>query len=191
MSIWMLHEPLTPDQEQRIAERTWLELPFEGMPNLAAVNNQAECKKLLQMLYPDAPPESIAAKLDHIWPRYSNLHPEDIIAIPLHGRKEIALAEISGRYRHRVSDTGGDIHEVPVRWHEKRVPFRLLSRHKEELTPPSASLAMREVENKQVRTLIRDRLPHSYNRFVGLKWLMVIFFLMHGIKYLHRLMQQH
>ena len=176
MTIWILRELLTPEEEAHIEERTHLTLPFEDLSDLSMVTSQVECRHLLQALHPDDPPETIARKTERIWRLYGGLRAEDIIAVPLNSRQELALAEITKKYHYEVGDGGSDVHQVVVKWHEKRVPWRSLRKHKDLLESRGEKLV--EVTNPDARTIIRDRLPHSYNRFAKWKWILVLFFIM-------------
>ncbi len=180
MSMWLLHQTLSADEEARICERTDLVLPFEGLPDLTHVTNQAEARKLLGILHPDEPPESINRRLERFWQRFSNLQIEDIIAVPLEHAREVVIAEVTGHYHYAVGDKGSDIHLIPVRWYDKRIPLSKLAKYKEVFG--SGGPAMQEITAVDVRTAVRDHLPHSYNRFVKMKWLLVIFFAMSLIR---------
>jgi hypothetical protein len=176
MSIWVLHASFTPDEEAHIKERTYLPLPFTGLPDLSVINGQIECRHLLQALNPDDPPEAITRKVEQIWRIYAGLQPEDIIVVPLKSRQEVALAEVTQRYHYQVGADGDDVHQVKVKWHDARIKFWTLRKHKEILDERGGKL--REIGNAEARIIIRDRLPHSYNRFVKWKWLLIFFFVM-------------
>src|SRR4029079_17897624 len=84
------------------------------------------CKQVLQEKHPDDPPESIGWKTNRLWRWYSDLHVDDIIAVPLLKSRELAVAEVTGPYQYRDG-----VHVIPVKWHEKRVPALALRKHKE------------------------------------------------------------
>lgn len=185
MTVWVLHRQLTPQEEAEIAQHTYLELPFEGVPDLSAVTSQGHAMQLLRLLHPDDPPESLTRRMDRFWDIYGGLHKEDLIAVPLKGRGEMALAEVTGGYEYKVGERGADVHLIPVKWHERRIPLTRLSKHKEIF---DGGRAMYEVVTLEARTALRDYLPHSYNRFVRMKWLLALFFLMNLIGMLKSLM---
>jgi len=176
MTIWILQQALTPDEEAHLKERTHLTLPFDDVPDLSRVSSQAGCRQLLQALHPDAPPETIARKSEQLWKLYGALQVEDIIAVPLNSRKEMALAEVTKRYQYDVGASGTDVHQVVVKWHDKGMTPGAFGKHND-LFNESAE-KMREVTNAEARIAIRDRLPHPYNRFAKWKWLLILFFLM-------------
>lgn len=186
MTIWILKAVHTPDEEADIVQRAELALPLGEVPDLSGVSSIAGLRRLLAAMQPDEPPETIAGRADRIWPLYHGVAMEDIIAVPLAGAREFVLAEVVGRYRYRVGESGEDMHLVPVKWHGKRVPFRALSRYPELLAPDRPP--MFEVENPKARILIRDRLPHAYNRFAKWKWLLALFFLMGLVRLFERLL---
>jgi predicted Mrr-cat superfamily restriction endonuclease len=187
MSIWLLHVKLTPEEEAHIEQLAHLKLPFGDLPDLSMIHTALECRHLLQALYPDEPPEALMRRVERIWPYYSGLQAEDIIAVPLPLRREVALAELTGGYIYRVGVSGADVHLIPVKWHSRRVPFRALRKHAEMLK--AGVLTLSEVGNAEARIIIRDRLPHGYNRFVKWKWLLVVFFLMGLVRLIGRLLE--
>ena len=172
MTVWLLHLNLTPEEESCISERDSLPLPFENLPDLSMVRSEQECRHLLMALVPDAAPETVTRQLERVWSLYGGLHEEDIIAVPLPHRQEVGLAEITGRYRYQAEDSRP--HTVPVKWHGKRVPFSAFRKQQDVLKPGREQ--MHEIQSAQMRVIIRDRLPHGYNRFVRWKWILIIFF---------------
>jgi hypothetical protein len=170
MTVWVLHQQLTPQDEAAIRERTHLVLPFDGLPDLSRVTRPDQMKYLLRQIYPDDPPESVIHRFDRNWSRYYGLHAEDILAVPLKSRQEIAVAEVSGSYQY---DEG--VHRIPVKWHAV-APLRKFRKYQNIFHEGREK--MTEVTNQDARVAIRDCLPHAYNRFVRWKWLLVVFFLM-------------
>ncbi len=188
MTIWALKQTLTPAQEDRIAERTHVLLPFDHVPDLSNVNHIGEFRQLLQTLNPDMPPETIARLAEPAWHQVSNIAPEDIIAVPLASRKEVAIAEVTGRYQYQVGPGGIDMHMIPVKWHAKRVPLARLKKFT--AFDPASKDRMSEVEDPEARVVIRDRLPHRYNRFAGLKWILAILIAIRMIVYFIQMAHQ-
>jgi predicted Mrr-cat superfamily restriction endonuclease len=179
MSVWVLHLKLTPEEEARIADRAFLPLPFDGLPDLSKISSQGECRQLFAELDPDAPPETIHRKAEKVWKLYSGVQEEDIIAVLLHTSKAAALAEVTGNYRYMPGIHGESGHAVPVKWHDQRVPFSAFKKQQELLQPGAEPMV--EVAAAEARVIIRDRLPHSYNRFARWKWLLAIFFILQAI----------
>ena len=175
MTIWMYYESLTPEEEAHIRDRKHLALPFEDLPDLSMIKNPVECRHLLQALHPDDPPETIARKTERIWKLYGTMQVEDIIAVPLPSRKEVAIAEVKHPYHYMVDTKGNDVHRIIVKWHKKRAKFRAFKRHPEALHKGSEKIS--EVKKPALRAIIRDRLPHSYNRFAKWKWLLAVLFI--------------
>ena len=176
MSIWILHQRMTEDEEAHIFERKHLHLPFDGLPDLSQVSSPAQAMQLLRVLYPGEPPESLARRRDRFWNLFSGIQVEDIIAVPLKASRQVVLAEVTGRYQYDVGDKGSDIHLIPVKWYESRIPMGKFSKHKEIFLAQGE--AMVEVTAQEARIAIRDKLPHKYNRFARWKWLLMLFFLM-------------
>jgi len=188
MTIWLLHQTLTTEEEAHIQERSHLALPFEGLPDLSLITSPVECKHLLAALHPQDPPESINRRFDALWPRYAGLHGEDIIAVPLHARKAVALAEVTGPYHYEVGKDGADRHLIPVKWHPGPVPLYKFRKHKDIFARRER---MFEVTNAEARIAIRDRLPHRYNRFVKWKWILLFFFALGMLHRLQSLLKMH
>lgn len=174
MTVWVLRQTLDADEEARIFERTELRLPFDGLPDLTQVSNAQEARRLLALLHPDEPPEATARRVERFWHRFSTLQLEDVIAVPLPLSRKLALATVVGHYRYETAADGGDIHLIPVRWHEKFIPLTKFSKHKELFDP--ANPPMYEVDSAEARASLREQLPHGYNRFAKWKWLMALFF---------------
>jgi predicted Mrr-cat superfamily restriction endonuclease len=174
MTVWVLRQDLSESEEASILERKNLVLPFEGLPDLTHVENQAQAKKLLAVLYPGEPPESLNNRLHKFWHRFTTLQIEDLLVVPLVHAREIVIAEVTGHYHYMVGEHGSDVHLIPVRWYDKRIPLRKLAKHKSLFS--DGNPAMLEIEDAEARTAIRDHLPHSYNRFAKWKWLLMFFF---------------
>ncbi|MDE3036893.1 MAG: hypothetical protein KGJ21_00345 [Pseudomonadota bacterium] len=188
MTIWILRQAITPDEEAHVAGRVHLVLPFGEAPDLSGISDLAALRRLLQALHPEDPPETITRRAERIWPLYNGMAIEDIIAVPLPSRRELALAEVTGRYHYQVGAGGADVHLVPVKWHDKRVSYGALRRYPELLAPERPP--MFEVGSPKARVLIRDRLPHCYNRFARWKWLLALFFAMGAVRLAMRLTGQ-
>lgn len=187
MSIWVLHQSLTPDEERSIMERTHLLLPFEGLPDLKPITNPHQAKQLLRKLYPGDPPETLDRRLERFWHQYHDMHVEDIIAVPLAACQQVVLAEVTGRYEYMVGENGSDIHRIPVKWYDKRHAMMAFGKHKEQFLPGDQKLF--EVKQADARVKIRDKLPHKYNRFAAWKWLLIFFFLMNLLRFVIRIDQ--
>jgi predicted Mrr-cat superfamily restriction endonuclease len=185
MTIWVLRQTLSEAEEASIFERKDLVLPFDGLPDLTHVENQAQAKKLLAVLYPGEPPESLNNRLHKFWHRFTTLQIEDLLVVPLVHAREIVIAEVTGHYHYSVGEHGSDIHLIPVRWYDKRIKFKKLSKHKSLFS--EGNPAMLEIEDAEARTSIRDHLPHSYNRFAKIKWLLMFFFALSLVRMFARL----
>ena len=188
MTIWILHETLTPEEEAHMRERSHLALPLGALPDLSRATQPEQCREMLKLLYPHEPPEAITRRLDALWAIYGSLAPEDIIAVPLRERQEVALAEISGPYEYQVGVDGTDVHRVPVRWYDSQPSIRRFGKHAG-LFIYKGGRTMTEVMGKDARVAIRDKLPHRYNRFVKWKWLLALFFLMSLVRFFERMSQ--
>jgi len=176
MTIWILHQPMSEEEEAVLSQQTTLALPFVGLPDLSELAGPAQALEMLAALYPDDPPESINNRLDRFWPTFVKIHFEDLIAVPLLHRKEVVLAEVTGGYIYQVGEKGEDMHRIPVKFYPQIIPLRRFKQYREWFTATGNKIV--EVTDDKLRIAIRDQLPHQYNRFVKYKWLMALFILM-------------
>ncbi len=182
MTVWVLYQSLTPQEESTLRERPYVTLPLENLPDLSRVTNLADLRRLLQVLHAEAPPETVTRLADRAWKYYSELQPEDIVAVPLKSKDEVALAEVTGKYEHRMGDGGEDIHTVPVKWHKKPAPMRLMKKLK--IEHDQKNNPMIEVTMREGKIALMDYLPYSYNRFSKWKWAILIFAGIQGLSYI-------
>jgi predicted Mrr-cat superfamily restriction endonuclease len=175
MSIWVIQQKFTPEEEAAVRQRTHLLLPFEGLPDLTMVKSRVQAMQLLKVLHPDEPPESLSRRLDRFWSQYHGLNAEDVVAVPLPASQKMALAQVTGAYEYAVGPEGGDIHRVPVEWYGVDIPFQKLIRHKELF---QSGIPMFEVTEAEARMALHGKLPYSYNRFNKWRWLLVLFFVL-------------
>jgi len=180
MTAWLLRLPLSAEEEAHIGERDTLPLPFDGIPALSSISGLLQAKHLVKSLYPDDPPEAIMMRVDRFWKIYKELQPEDLIAVPL--SDGLALAEINGRYRYE------DGHHIPVTWRKAHLPLAKFRKHKAALDAPAP---MSEITDKELRVALREQLPHGYNRFVKMKWLLVVFFALGLVHIVQQLIERH
>ncbi len=105
---------------------THLPLPFEGSAGSlgdypAGGMPPAYCRCSIPMMRRKPSTARPSASGNSI----QRLHNEDIIAVPLMARQEVALAEVTGRYHYQVGENGEDMHLMPVKWYEKRIAARV------------------------------------------------------------------
>ncbi len=170
MSIWVLQQTLTPEEEGAITTRTHVQLPYENLPDLTHVRTEHEATRLLRMLHPGEPPEAIGRMHDKFWALHSGIQEEDVIAIPMPNSKKLALAQVAGPYEYRVGPNGSDLHFIPVTWPRKPVPMRKFYVIRTLLAKPG----MTELVDREGRIIVLGKLPHGYNRFDKLSWVLVI-----------------
>ncbi len=184
MSIWVLRQEMTPEDEKGVFERSDLVLPFGQLPDLSLVKSPLAARNLMKMLYPAEPPESLARRVDRFWSQFSGVQVEDLIVVKLPTLNVAVIATVSGKYHYEVGDKGSDIHLIPVRWHDKEIKLSRF-KHKEIFDPTNPP--MMEVMEPEVRVALRDYLPHNYNRFAKFKWLLALFFAMTLVRMLAKL----
>lgn len=179
MTVWVLHQALTPEEEATLDQRDRVVLPFAGLPDLSQVPDFWKLKEAIAALNPDWPPETVSRLAERHWQLFEALQPEDIIAVPLPARQEVLLAEVSGKYGYQVGEDGQDVHTVQVTWYKQRVPLAKFGKHKAIFDVRGESLY--EVADIEARTAIRNHLPHGYVKFVRLKKLLIVFLIFEAI----------
>jgi predicted Mrr-cat superfamily restriction endonuclease len=166
MSVWIIRQNLSADEESRILEQPYILLPFEGVPDLSTVSNPYQLRTILKTLHPDAPPETITREESRIWEQFTHIQADDTVVVPLPYRRQVAIAQITGRYEYAVGEGGRDEHKVPVTWNAKLLDQSVFA-------PNLLANAgkMSEVTDRDARIKIRDQMPHSYNRFAKWRWI--------------------
>jgi predicted Mrr-cat superfamily restriction endonuclease len=169
MSVWIIRQTLSAEEEARILERPYILLPFEGIPNLSAISSPYQLRSILQTLAPDAPPESIGWEESRIWGQFTQLQPDDTVVVPLPYRRQVAIGQITGKYEYGVGDAGQDEHKVPIMWNSKLLDQSIFA-------PSLLANAgrMSEVTDREARIKIHDQMPHTYNRFAKWRWIAAI-----------------
>ncbi|MDX1975516.1 MAG: hypothetical protein SFT92_07570 [Rickettsiales bacterium] len=165
MSVWAYHRAWGAAEEAQLTQRDRLTLPFDGMPDFTGALSQSAYRQRLQEQLPELPPESLRTLLDRSWGLYSAVHEEDVIAVSLPIAGEVAVAQVTGDYRY---DNG--MHTIGVNWLAKRFLLARLKRHPALIPGEGMSL----ITLQQTKNLLREQLPHSYNRFAKWKWLIVL-----------------
>lgn len=186
MSVWVIHQSLSPSDEEKIHQRAGVFLPFENIPDLSLVRSQGNFRELLTKLYPELPPESIMLTLDRMWAQFSGVQMDDIVVVPLPAKKSVAIGRVNGPYRYATED-GRDLHMFPVEWYPVLPTVASFGKFKTIFENPQR---MFEVTDKEARIKIHDKLPHRFNRFAKWKWLLIIFFLMQAVAFISGMFHQ-
>lgn len=174
MSVWVLQQALPPAEEANIETREWLELPFGDLPDLRPYQHH-ELRRLFAERHPDLPPETHVNMADRTWGRLQ-LENEDILAVPLASRGEVAIAVVSGHYRYENGQ-----HKIPVVWQGTTIPKQRFGNAYTRIF--GRSEPMFEVADAEDRNAIRRWLPNSYNRFASWKWFFVAFMILEAIMF--------
>lgn len=169
MTVWVLHQNLSPKEEASIHERTQVLLPFDDMPNLALISSPTHYYRLLQEQYPDQPPETLMLKFDRLWQQFNSIAVDDIVVVPLTSSQSVVLGKVTGRYHYHEGE-----HRLPVEWYPGSYAMNSFGQLKYLFSNTGNRMA--EVIDRDARIKILDRLPHRYNRFARWKWIIVIFF---------------
>lgn len=184
MTVWILHLPMSAEEEQRITARAFLPLPFSQAPNLGGIGGLQQLKQLLQALHPDDPPETIHRKAAPVWEQYSAMQKDDLVAVPLVHRRAVAVAEVTEPYVYRGEAGEQERHAMQVQWAQKQAPLRVL-----QVTAPDR-LRLEEVHDAKQRLQLRACLPYRYNRFSGWRWILVVFMGLSLMMLVLRMLQQ-
>lgn len=187
MTVWVLRQELTAEEEKNIFTQADVRLPFDNLPDLSHVASPLAARQLIKTLYPGEPPEAIGRRVERFWNHFSSLQVEDLVVVKLPTLNVAVIGSVSGKYHYEVGPGGSDIHLIPVTWNPKEIKLARF-RHKEIFDASNPPLM--EVTTPDVRVALRDYMPHSYNRFAKFKWLLVVFFLMTIIRMLHGMLQQ-
>jgi hypothetical protein len=174
-----------PHEETRIQERPYLDLPFDGMPDLSAIRSRGACRNLLKSLDPELDPRTLDRKTDRLWHRCGNLSTADTIAVPLPSRNEVAMAEVTEPYRYESPAGQPGRHRVGVKWHTRTLRFSSLRNHQDVLTPNGERLV--EIADSVLRRRLPEKQPHASNRFAKWKWLLTAIFVINLITMLSNL----
>jgi restriction system protein len=181
MDIWVFRQTMTAEEEANILATDHIHIDWQDVPNLDKIREQHALRTLMRSVYADRPPEEIAILTDQVWKFAGALSVEDTVAVPLSSRREVALGEITGPYAARTDDQGRLVHTRPVKW-VRTVPMSKFYRNKDVFNPGPAQLE--RVSSPQARNMIRDKLPHRFNRFRRIKWLIGFLFLLRILHYI-------
>lgn len=172
--------PLLPEGgEERLSEADHLAIDWPELPSLEMVQNLQQLKHQLSALAPDAPPETITRRAERIWKFLREAAEEDVIAVPLPGKKEVAFAQITGPYFCRREDEAF-VHARPVKWFPKTMKLRAFYRHKHVFEKGASAFSA--VAGRDAKNFIRGKLPFRYNRFARITWILL---LLVALKMLH------
>jgi hypothetical protein len=169
MSVWLFKAPLSDPPQTELA------LPFSGLPDLSGVTSEGAMRKLLALVDPAAPPETITRQAETHWRNFSGLAVGDLLVVPTGAN--FALAEIIKPYYYDV-DAGADLHKAAVKWLESDIPARKLS-GLSGLADNGAVL--QPVPHADQRKQVYILLKRSYNRFAKWRWILCIVVVMQVI----------
>lgn len=168
MSVWLLHMPLSRQEEEQVSQRELLPLPFGDAPDLRATSGLHALKQALATMHPDAPPETIHRRAAPVWEQYEALQREDVVAVPLPHRKQAAVAEVIDPYVYQPDAVAPMRHAMRVQWAQKYTSWRAFERD-------APMLRLEEVKDQKQRVRLRACLPYRYNRFARWRWILAVF----------------
>lgn len=164
MSVWVAGMA-SPEAVWELEE---LPLPFAGYPDLSGVGSEQEMQRLVALLHPDKPPESIIREAEKAWRIFSALAVEDLVLVPSYDTRMASLAQVVQSYRYR-EEGGEDMHSASVRWLKHHIPFRKINMLSNVLVQ---RYSMIQVEHPDQRKQIYHLLDRPYNRFAKWRWIL-------------------
>lgn len=181
MSVWVFKSPFSVHEENDLAGRQELPLPYDGVTDLTGIDSEIAMRQLFASLHPAAAPETINRQADIYWGRFSQLMIGDMVVIPLHAHKA-ALAEVLVPYRYRVDD-GRDVHYAEVRFLKTDIAHRKLKALGKLMTP---AFPMQMVDDKDGRKAVFSLVEGPHNRFAKLQWMATGFVILAELLYVIR-----
>ena len=121
MNVWMVRGGKFGEFEPIAFEMSLACFGFFEMPNLNKAKTEAAMRALVESTYPAASTARVSNFSAQVYSFAHRMQVGDIIAMPLKGQPQIALARVIGPYEYRTDL--GDIHHVrKVEWVRPNVP---------------------------------------------------------------------
>lgn len=121
MNVWMVRSGKFGEFESTAFEKGLACLGFFEMPNLNKAKTETAMRELVEHTYPTASTARVSNFSAQVYSFAHRMQIGDIIAMPLKGQPQIALARITGSYEYR-SDLGDIRHVRKVDWVRPNVP---------------------------------------------------------------------
>lgn len=121
MNAWMVRGGKFGEFESIAFEKNLTCLGFVEMPNLNKAKTEAAMRELVESTYPAASTARVSNFSAQVYSFAHRMQVGDIVAMPVKGQPQIALARVTGPYEFRTDL--GDIHHVrQVEWVRPNVP---------------------------------------------------------------------
>jgi len=121
MNIWMVRGGKLGEFETIAIEKCLACLGFFEMPNLNKANTKAAMRELVETTYPAASKARVGTFFAQVYSFAHRMQVGDIIAMPLKGQPQVALARVTGPYEY-CTDLGDIRHVRKVEWIRPNVP---------------------------------------------------------------------
>jgi len=96
---------------------------WDQVPDLTACNSKEDIGKLVRATWPAAPEGRIGNYTGQLWALRGRVRPGDLMVMPLHTTKKVALGRVSGAYHYRAAEPEpGKRHVVDVEWIRTDLP---------------------------------------------------------------------
>lgn len=116
MALWLVRAGSRGKRENLALEKNIVMIGWAELDDLSRVESREALLKKLEATYPDAKWKTLLNWASQIWPFIREMHPGDLVALPLKQRPFIALGRITGGYRYQT-DLPADVrHTRPVEW---------------------------------------------------------------------------
>ena len=102
MNVWMVRGGKFGEFEPVAFEKSLACLGFFEMPNLTKAKTEATMRELVEKAYPAASTSRVSNFSAQVYSFAQRMQVGDIIAMPLKGQSQIALARIAGPYEYRT-----------------------------------------------------------------------------------------
>jgi|GEM_PF-2422778 len=185
MSMWVLKQSLTAEQEENIEALERLRLPIEGVGDLTEVKNADECKAMLKLIHPEDPPERLQVRTDDLWRIAKKVGKEDVVLVPLQHSKAVAMAEVTEAYQYEVSPEGEDCHFISVKWLRPSIPLYSFGNNRSVFTL-ERNTQMKKIQQKAVRVAISKKMPGQLDRFAKIRWIIIALMMMRVLHHIYK-----
>lgn len=121
MSLWMVRGDRYGRHEVLALEGGFAYVDFQFVPDLSRVETRDKLVEVLREAYPDASQGRLYNHAGQLYAFVHRMKNDDLVAMPLRSRSQVALGFVSGPYRYRTDL--GDVHHVrQVKWIRTGIP---------------------------------------------------------------------
>lgn len=116
MALWVIKGGPSAERDDRMVDRSLIGIGWSEVGDLAAYPDREALKSAYRGRHPGASAGHVNAQVGQMWAFIHGIEIGDTVALPLRGRREIAIGEVTGAYRWTDAH-GSDLRHVrDVRW---------------------------------------------------------------------------